>query len=90
LRAGLGDVASGVFNVGSGSALTLNQLFMLIAGEDGVRPTYAPARAGDIRHSTSDITRATRQLGYRPSVAVGDGLRALLQHVRHELRAGER
>lgn len=88
LGAGLGAVTHGVFNIGSGNTLSLNQLFASIAGETGLRPIHAPARLGDIQYSRCDIGQAVRTLGYRPRVLVHDGLRRLLEHARRELDEG--
>jgi len=35
---------------------------------------YGPPRAGDIKHSLADISRATRELGYQPKTHCFDGL----------------
>jgi nucleoside-diphosphate-sugar epimerase len=39
------------------------------------KPAYGQSRAGDIKHSLADITRATKELGYQPKVHFHDGLR---------------
>lgn len=71
-----------VFNVGLGGRTTLNQLFTAlrdaIARHDPtlseVLPVYRDFRAGDIQHSTADITKARRLLGYEPTHSVAAGL----------------
>ena len=40
-----------------------------------VKPQYAAERAGDVRDSQADITRAREILGYEPIVSFEDGLR---------------
>ena len=40
--------------------------------------TYAPARAGDIRHSLGDPHKLAETLGFKPEITLADGLRALL------------
>ena len=72
------DVATGrVFNIGTGRAHTLNEVYATIASQlgFGAKPTYGPPRAGDIQHSLADITRATNELGYQPKFHFHDGLR---------------
>lgn len=72
------SVATGrVFNIGTGHSHTLNEVYAAIAERLGFKdgPIYAPERAGDIKHSLADITRATAELGYRPKVHFHDGLR---------------
>ena len=45
-------------------------------------PQYRDFRAGDVRHSRADITRAREQLGYAPKHGVADGLRSALEWYR--------
>ena len=70
-------VATGrVFNIGTGKSHTLNEVYAAIAGQLGFRtePNYGPERAGDIKHSLADITRATTELGYQPKAHFHEGL----------------
>ena len=71
-------VATGrVFNIGTGESHTLNDVYAAIAGQLGFtgKPLYGPPRAGDIRHSLADISRAGKELGYQPKARFHDGLR---------------
>jgi UDP-glucose 4-epimerase len=71
------EVATGrVFNVGTGKSHTLNEVYAAIAGQlgFGAKPIYGPERAGDIKHSLADITRATNELGYQPKAHFHEGL----------------
>ncbi len=70
-------VAGEVFNVATNGRTSLNELFSVlkkIIGSDA-QPIYQPARAGDVRDSQADISKAERLLGYRPTVGLEDGLR---------------
>jgi UDP-glucose 4-epimerase len=70
-------VATGrVFNIGTGRSHTLNEVYDAIAGLLGFtgKPNYGPPRAGDIRHSLADISRASKELGYQPKAHFHDGL----------------
>jgi UDP-N-acetylglucosamine 4-epimerase len=70
-----------VYNVASGQATTLNQLYAIIRAKlieklsftppDAV---YADFREGDIRHSVADVTKIHRDLGYAPSRTVAEGI----------------
>ncbi len=65
-----------VFNVGTGHAISLNQvleLFSRISGKN-IQAQYEPPREGDIRDSLADISRAKEVLGYEPSVFFEEGL----------------
>ena len=39
-----------------------------------IQPDFLPPRRGDVRHSQADISKARDLLGYRPEVAVTEGL----------------
>ena len=76
-RAAAADVASGAtFNVASGRSRSLLDLVAALAAATGAKasPEFAPARVGDIVHSTADIARARRDLGYDPAVRFEEGL----------------
>jgi len=77
LRACTASGASGeVINVATGGRISLNQLFNALKGLTGadVNPIYAEPRAGDVRDSQADISKARRLLGYQPLVALDQGL----------------
>jgi UDP-glucose 4-epimerase len=88
-------VAAGrVYNVACGERFSLNQLFgelREILGSS-VEPEYGPARAGDVKHSMADISRARGDLGYEPLVDFREGLErtveSLLDGDLRGLRAG--
>ena len=43
------------------------------------RPKYGPFRAGDVRHSLADISKARRLLGYEPTHRLGEGLKLAMR-----------
>lgn len=47
--------------------------------ETGVKAGYAALRAGDVRDSYVDISKAERVLGYKPRIMLEEGIRRLLQ-----------
>jgi UDP-glucose 4-epimerase len=65
------------FNVAGGESASVNQLVEEIASELGVAPDvmYAPARPGEVQHSSADIAAARKVLGYEPSVDWREGIR---------------
>jgi UDP-glucose 4-epimerase len=71
------DAAGKVYNVALGESVTLNRLVEQVGELSGRELTveYAPPRAGDVRHSRADITRARTELGYHPAVDFTEGLR---------------
>src|SRR5947199_1042202 len=57
-----------VYNIGNGETTTVLELVRRLNEILGTRlePSHGSARAGDVRHSQADITRARRDLGYDP------------------------
>ena len=86
LRAVTAPDASGqVINVATGTRISLNELFATMRDLIGakVSVTYGPPRAGDVKDSLADITRARTLLGYEPKVSFQEGLRQTVDWYRH-------
>lgn len=77
-----GEALNKVYNVAFGQCITLNELFKAIQDEvvkhkseaQNIKPTYRDFRAGDVRHSLADISRAKTLLNYDPKYDVRQGL----------------
>ena len=70
----------------TGGRISLNQLLDAmnrIAGTQ-LKAIYKDARAGDVKDSQADISRARRFLGYEPTVSLDEGLRHTLAWCRAE------
>ena len=67
----------GVFNIACGERVSLLDILEIVYGLAGKRvaPKFEPSRAGDVRDSLADITRARDVVGYDPKVAFRDGMR---------------
>ena len=67
-------------HIAVGDRTSLNDLFNILKEEAGsdIEPEYGPDRAGDIRDSLADISKAERLLGYKPQVRIREGLRQTL------------
>jgi nucleoside-diphosphate-sugar epimerase len=78
--------AGEVINVATGGRISLNDLWRTITRIVGVeiRPIYAEPRAGDVKDSQADITKARNLLGYRPTVPLEEGLKKTLDWARGE------
>jgi nucleoside-diphosphate-sugar epimerase len=78
LAASVPGIAGRVFNVASGRSVTINQVLESLARATGITipATYAPERAGDIRHSLADVGLARRDLGFQAGGRFDDRLAA--------------
>jgi len=71
------NVEGGIFNVGTGRATSVLELYDLcrkVAGSD-LEARLAPARTGELRRSVLDNSKAADELGWRPDTALEEGLR---------------
>lgn len=75
--------AEGVYNVGSGKSITINQLAEIILNlmQKDLKPAYEKRRPGDPRHTLADISKA-EGFGYSPKWALADGLRRTIEEFR--------
>jgi UDP-glucose 4-epimerase len=76
-------------NVATGRAVTLNALLQTLSRivKRRARAKHVKSRAGDIRHSLADISRAQRLLGYRPQVDLRTGLERTVEWYRTHTRS---
>lgn len=77
LRAAVDTGSSGeVFNIARAERISLNNLAKMILDQLGKRSQieYLPERAGDIRHSLADISKAKAMLGFRPEFSIEQGI----------------
>lgn len=81
------DAVNQVYNVAVGERTSLNQLFegirQSLAGKfphlQNFKPSYRDFRAGDVRHSLADISKAKNLLGYEPTHRVNEGLKEAME-----------
>jgi UDP-N-acetylglucosamine/UDP-N-acetyl-alpha-D-glucosaminouronate 4-epimerase len=85
LRACEAPKAAGeAINGACGTRISLNELLRVmntVVGTD-LQPIYKETRAGDVKDSQADITKARALLGYSPLVGLEDGLRHTLEWCR--------
>jgi UDP-glucose 4-epimerase len=76
------EVGGRTYNIACGDRITLNDLVATIGRVLGrtIEPRHAPPRAGDVRHSMADISRARAELGYNVTVGLADGLARTVEH----------
>ena len=70
-----------VVNVGSGQSISILALAEALRMQfpGGAEPSFSSPRQGDLAHSAADMARADQMLGYRPEVAVEQGLRSTIE-----------
>ena len=76
------DATNQIYNTALNDRITLNQLYQMIEerlierveGIDKKDPTFRDFRAGDVRHSQADISKAVNLLGYAPTHQIMEGL----------------
>ena len=80
--AAAGSQASGPINIGSGietDVLELAARLAEIEGSEDFEPELAPPRAGEVQRIALDAGRAERELGWRATTSVAEGLRLTLE-----------
>ncbi len=80
---------SGVFNIGSGASVTVEELARMIITLLGknLKPLHEAPREGDIRDSVADVSKA-KAIGYEPMYSLKDGLSELIRRFNNEKRSG--
>lgn len=75
------DAKDEVYNVAIGDRTTLNDLYksiQLALQENDIeanqQPIYRDFRAGDVRHSQADVSKAVNNLGYAPEYRILEGI----------------
>ncbi len=83
------EAVGGVFNIGSGQPITVQEVAAAIAelmGKPRIRPEITGKyRVGDVRHCFADISRARKVLRYSPQVSFHEGLAELAEWLRGQV-----
>jgi UDP-glucose 4-epimerase len=75
------DSKGDVINIGSGKETSINELcdaLQEMFDMRNIKPKHCLPRAGDIKRSYADLTKAEKLLGYKPKFSLKNGLRKLL------------
>ncbi len=73
-----------IFNLGGNHPVPLSDMVAEIARAVGTEPTvaWAPMQPGDVRHTSADLTKSGRVLGFRPRMPFDEGVRRFVDWYR--------
>jgi len=88
------DASDQVYNVALNHRTSLTELFNFIQDKliarvpnlQESKPTYRDFRAGDVRHSQADISKAENLLGYQPTHSIDQGLEEAMDWYVNDLK----
>jgi nucleoside-diphosphate-sugar epimerase len=78
-----------VINVACGVRISVNQLAPMMCelfDRPDLKPVHAPERAGDVKHSQADLTKARELLRYEPIVDFRSGLKSTAEWYKSSLK----
>ncbi|WCG37221.1 SDR family oxidoreductase [Aerococcus urinaeequi] len=81
------EVAGNAFNIAYGGREYLIDVFNSLADVLGkqIEPIFGPERAGDIKHSNADITKAQKMIGYNPDYSFDRGIKEAISWYKENL-----
>lgn len=76
LMAGLSDIPTNYFNMGSGSSITINRLAEMMQDISGIHTgiKYLPKRKADVLHCKANATKVLDTMGFKAEVSLEEGL----------------
>ena len=77
------NIESKIYNVGSGSAVSVNRVVELLEGNK----VYIPKRPGEPDTTFADIARISNDLGWRPKIRIELGIDTLLKNINYWKKA---
>lgn len=81
------EVAGQAFNIAYGGREYLIDIYYELCKALGknIEPIFGPERAGDIKHSNADISKAKKMLGYDPDYSFEDGIKLAIDWYKENL-----
>ena len=78
------EVKSEVYNLGNSSPVSLNQFIELCEKVTGKKALFDQIgnQLGDVPHTYADISKAKKDLDYKPKTSLEDGLRSLFNSLK--------
>jgi UDP-glucose 4-epimerase len=79
--AAMGQNAHGVYNVGTGTETSVNELFRMLAGltASSAKEIHGPAKAGEQIRSVVDPSRIKQDLGWEVKADLAEGLKQTVE-----------
>jgi len=76
--------AIGIYNLGSGKGTSVNEIFAGLRDITGYKlaPVHGPAKLGETRFIYLSAEKAARELGWKPTVELMDGLKKTVDYFR--------
>lgn len=82
------ELTEGIFHIGTGQETNVNEIFRLVNWQFGkaFEVSHGPAKPGEVKRSALDSTKATTLLGWKPEVAISEGITATVTWFKARLR----
>lgn len=83
----MGQESQGVYNVGTGTETSINELFRILASltGSGSREVHGPAQAGEQMRSVIDPSKIKQELGWDVKVELAEGLKRTVDYFREQM-----
>jgi len=81
------ESAGDVYNVAYGGREYLIDIYYTLTkslGKD-IEPNFGPDRAGDIKHSNADVSKAMEKINYEPLYSFADGIKLAIEWYKENL-----
>lgn len=81
------EAAGNAYNIAYGGREYLIDIYYGLCDALGIKrePVFGPDRAGDIKHSNADISKAKNLLGYDPDYSFADGIKLAIEWYKENL-----
>lgn len=73
-----------ILNLGAGTPVTVNEFIAVVEGAIGKKANknMQPKQPGDVPRTYADITKASKDLGFKPKISVEEGVKKFVQWYR--------
>jgi len=78
------ESAGGIYNLGYGLGTTVNEIFDTLKDVAGytLQPVHGPAKLGETRRIFLDASRAAKELNWKPTIPLHEGLKNTVEYFR--------